>query len=137
MEILEERIKRHEGFRDRIYLDSEDKPTCGWWHYLWVGSKVPLVACDAFFKQDLADAVNSYQTILPHLRKKLNTTRARVVIEMIFNMNIAKVLAFRKMWEAIDRDDFEGAANEMLSSKWANQVKGRAIELADIMRKGE
>ncbi len=136
MELLIESIKRHEGFRDRVYLDSEGKPTCGWGHYLWIGSKVPVEACEAFFKQDIADAMSSYLTILPHMRKHLNVNRARVIVEMIFNMNVAKVLQFKKMWMAIEENDFETAAKEMLDSKWANQVKGRAIELAEIMRKG-
>jgi len=42
-----------------------------------------------------------------------------------------------KMWEAIEREDWEAAAREMTDSKWARQVKGRAVELAEIMRCGE
>jgi lysozyme len=137
MEKLIESIKRHEGFKDKVYLDSEGKPTCGWGHYLWVGSRVPLEACEAFFRQDIADAVASYRTILPHLRKRLNVTRARVITEMIFNMNVQKVLQFKKMWEAIEREYFEEAAAQMLSSKWAAQVGLRAIELAEIMVHGK
>jgi lysozyme len=133
---LIESIKLHEGYRDRVYLDSENKPTCGWGHYLWVGSRVPLEASEAFFKQDIADAVASYRTILPYLRKHLNINRARVITEMIFNMNVQKVLQFKQMWEAIEREDFEEAAAQMLNSKWASQVKARAFELADIMKDG-
>lgn len=137
MEKLVESIKRHEGYRDRVYLDSEGKPTCGWGHNLWVGSRVPLEACEAFFKQDVSDAVSSYRTIPPYLRKRLNIARARVITEMIFNMNVAKVLQFRKMWEAIEREDWREARTQMLDSKWADQTKLRAIELAEIMDKGE
>jgi lysozyme len=136
MDLLIESIKRHEGFRDRVYLDSEAKPTCGWGHYLYVGSKVPLAACEAFFSQDLADAVSSFRTIQPYLRRQLNVNRARVITEMIYNMNLTKVLKFQKMWMAIELRDFETAAKEMLDSQWAEQTKGRAIELAEIMRKG-
>ena len=137
MDALIESIKRHEGFRDRVYLDSEGKLTCGWGHHLWVGSKVPLIACEEFFKQDVSDAVSSFRTIPPFFRKKLNPARARVVAEMIFNMNVQKVLRFEKMWERIEAGDFDGAAAEMLDSLWARQVKSRAEELAEIMRKGE
>ena len=137
MDALINSIKRHEGFRDRVYLDSEGKLTCGWGHYLWVGSKVPSLCCEEFFKQDLADAVNAFRTIPPIFRRQLNPVRARVITEMIFNMNVSKVLQFRQMWEAIEARDFERAADEMLSSKWATQVGQRAVELAEIMRKGE
>lgn len=136
MDVLIESIKRHEGYRDRIYLDSEGKLTCGWGHHLWVGSKVPIEASDAFFKQDLADAVSSFRTIPPVYRRHLNPVRARVITEMIYNMNVQRVLLFRKMWEAIENMDYDRAADEMLSSKWATQVGQRAIELAEIMRKG-
>lgn len=137
MKLLEKRIKEHEGFRDRVYLDSEGKPTCGWGHHLWVGSKVPLVACEEFLKMDLASAVSGFSTIPPVWRKRLNTARARVITEMIFNMNTQKVLQFRKMWEAIERADFETASKEMVDSKWAEQVKSRAVLLAEIMRTGD
>lgn len=137
MDALIDSIKRHEGFRGEVYLDTEGKLTCGWGHHLWVGSRVPLEVCEAFFKQDVAAAVSSYQTILPHLRKKLNTIRARVVVEMIYNMNLQKVLQFRKMWEAIEIGDFETAAREMVQSHWHEQVGQRAVELAEIMRTGQ
>jgi len=137
MDVLIESIKRHEGFRDRVYLDSEGKPTCGWGHCLWVGSKVPSEACEAFFKQDLADAVSSFRTIPPVYRRRLNPARARIITEMIYNMNVAKVLQFRRMWEAIEKGDFELSAQEMLQSTWAKQVGQRAVELAEIMRTGK
>ena len=41
------------------------------------------------------------------------------------------------MWAAIHRRDYNAAADEMLDSKWAEQVKGRATRLSNIMRTGE
>lgn len=138
MDILIKRLKEHEGFKDRIYLDSEGKPTCGWGHHLWVGSRVPTECCEAFFKQDLADAVADFRAKIPaSLRRRLNVARARVITEMIFQMGIAKVLGFKKMWAAIEKGDFEEAAKEMLDSKWANQCKYRSIRLTQIMREGK
>jgi lysozyme len=68
--------------------------------------------------------------------KHLNEARARVIVEMIFNMGYPKVLQFKKMWEAIKQNDFKVAAAEMLNSRWATQVKGRAEVLAKIMEEG-
>jgi lysozyme len=56
---------------------------------------------------------------------------------MLFNMNSQKLLQFRKMWTAIEAEDFERAAAEMLDSRWAEQVGQRAVDLAEIMRAGE
>ena len=75
MDILAERIKRHEGFRDRIYLDSEGFVTGGYGHHFYVGSRLPVDVAEVLFKQDLALAVSDYSKIAPSLRKKLNVER--------------------------------------------------------------
>ena len=40
MEKLIEQIKKHEGFRNYVYLDSLGYPTCGYGHHLYVGSPI-------------------------------------------------------------------------------------------------
>jgi len=40
------------------------------------------------------------------------------------------------MWIALERRDFDLAATEMLDSRWAEQVKQRAIDLAYSMQHG-
>jgi lysozyme len=40
------------------------------------------------------------------------------------------------MWAAIHKGDYGAAALEMLDSKWADQVKGRALRLSNIMKTG-
>jgi len=137
MEKLIESIKRHEGYKDKAYLDTEGNLTCGWGHYLRVGSKVPIEASEAFFKTDLAQAIADYWELPKEARRDLDQARRRVLVEMIFNMGLGGVLKFKKMITALIGRDYEEAANQMLDSKWATQVKGRAIELAEIMRKGE
>ena len=60
-----------------------------------------------------------------------------VLIDMVYNLGHGKFTKFVKMREALRHGDYELAAVEMLDSKWATQVKGRATELADMMRTGE
>lgn len=130
MDKLIESIKNHEGFRDTVYLDSENKPTCGWGHYLWVGSRVPLEASEAFFKQDISDAISEFSKLPPRFRKHLNEARRRVVVELIFNMNLQKVLQFKKFWATVELENWVEAEVQLLDSRWAVQVKSRAKELA-------
>lgn len=130
MKKLIESIKKHEGFKDVVYLDSEGKLTCGWGHYLWVGSKIPLEASEAFFRQDIADAVSEFSRLPSRFRNHLNESRRRIVVELIFNMNLQKVLQFKKFWAAVELEDWVEAKAQLLDSKWATQVKGRAQELA-------
>jgi len=40
------------------------------------------------------------------------------------------------MLAAIKEGNFDSAADSMLNSLWAKQTKGRAVELAKIMREG-
>lgn len=63
--------------------------------------------------------------------------RADVLMNMTYNLGIQGVLKFRKMQQAVLTDDYDTAAAEMLNSRWAAQVKGRAVELARRMRLGE
>lgn len=66
----------------------------------------------------------------------LSQARQRVVVEMVFNLGLAGFQGFTKTIAAIEGHDYSAAASQMLASKWAKQVKGRAIRLADVMRKG-
>ena len=48
--------------------------------------------------------------------------------------NLAK---FRLMLACLAQEDFEGAAQEALSSRWADQVGKRADRIAERIRSGE
>ena len=138
MEKLVEQIKRHEGYRRRVYLDPRGNPTCGWGHHLYVGSKINEVIAEEFLRMDIAEAVRDFrEQVKPEYRRRINEARARVITNMIFNMGIEAVLGFKKMWAAIYVGDFETAAHEILDSRWAAQVGARADELAGIMRRGK
>lgn len=67
----------------------------------------------------------------------LNAPRQMVCVNMAFNLGVPRLKLFKNMWSAIHRKDYERASIEMLDSRWAKQVKGRATRLSDIMRTGE
>jgi len=70
--------------------------------------------------------------------EKLNEPRQAVILDMVFNMGVSRFNANTcvKTFAAIQDNDWEKAANEMLESKWAKQVGQRAIRLSQMMRKG-
>jgi len=140
MKLLEESVKRHEGFEEKIYLDSKGIPTCGWGHALLVGTKVPLEVCEIFLRQDLANAVSDFyklrRLVEADVIKGINEVRRRVITEMLFNMGLPRVLGFVKMWEAIRVKDWDRAAEEMLDSKWHKDVGKRAETLAETFKQG-
>lgn len=67
----------------------------------------------------------------------LDEVRKTVLIDMCFNLGVAGLYKFENMFKALERKDYDSAAKEMLDSKWAQQVKGRAIKLAQMMKTGE
>ncbi len=68
---------------------------------------------------------------------KLSENRQICLINLCFNVGIQGFLNFRNMILALESHDYERAAQEMLDSKWAEQVGERATILATIMRTGE
>jgi len=67
----------------------------------------------------------------------LGEARQRVLIDMAFNMGVPRLLKFEKMWSAIHKGSYNTASKEMLDSKWALQVKKRAIKLSSCMQSGD
>jgi hypothetical protein len=51
--------------------------------------------------------------------------------------NFKRLLELKNTLAFIGAGDWERAANGMLASKWVKQVGMRAIELSEIMRKGQ
>ena len=130
-------IKRHEGYRDRVYLDSLGIPTGGYGHAFLDGSPLPGVVCDILFEEDFKIAKKDYEILANRYSLNLNSTRSGVLIDMLFNMGITRVLGFKKMLSALATGEWDRAADEMENSKWARQVGKRSTYLAELMRKGE
>jgi lysozyme len=125
-------IKRHEGYRERIYKDSLGNLTVGWGSFLYEGKKVPSTVCERLFYADYMEAYQGYMS----LGLDLDYARKAVCVDMIFNLGLDGFKKFKKTIAYIRAGEYEKAAANMLKSKWAKQVKSRATELADMMRTG-
>ena len=68
--------------------------------------------------------------------KELDTVRKMTLINMAFNLGLSRLRQFKMMWAAIEDQDYEVAAQEMLNSKWASDVGKRSLELSEQMRTG-
>jgi lysozyme len=55
---------------------------------------------------------------------------------MAYNLGMTGFFKFEKTIAFLEKGDFESAANEMLNSKWANQVGKRAKELVTMIKIG-
>ena len=65
--------------------------------------------------------------------RDLSETRQRVLVDMVFNLGISRFMKFQNAIDALANGNYKGAAEEMLDSRWANQVGQRAMRLANAM----
>jgi lysozyme len=56
---------------------------------------------------------------------------------MLFNLGLRDFVGFKRMIAAIQRKDYESAADEMTLSRWAKQVGDRDLVLCQMMRSGK
>lgn len=85
---------------------------------------------------DIKKLTDSIERSFPWF-EKLKTARRIVVLSMVFNLGLAGFKEFKKVIKNIESGNFRAAAKEMLYSKWASQVQGRATRLASIMESGQ
>jgi len=66
----------------------------------------------------------------------LDEVRQNILVNMCFNMGWPTLKYFKKMFKAIQNEDYQEAARQMLDSKWAKQVGIRADRLSLQMQHG-
>lgn len=69
----------------------------------------------------------------------LDEVRQCVILDMLFNMGMTRFNPNKwpSMFAAIEEENWEEAAKQMLDSNWARQVKTRATRLSQMMETGE
>lgn len=130
---LKRSLELHEGLELKPY-----KCTAG---YLTIGigknldNGISTKQAYALLELDIEDCVKELDKAFPSWAKH-NDERQNVLIELVFNMGMPRLKLFKKMFAALDKSDYPEAANQMLDSKWAQQVGKRAITLSMQMRTG-
>ena len=127
-ELIED-IKLNEGFRGEPYNDTEGFPTIGY------GTKLPITKEEA----QLLLEYRLNQVIDELTERKLKDLSLKeeavfVLYDMAYNMGVPKLMQFKKMWEALEVQDYSKASAEMMDSKWYVQVKSRAEKLVEKMK---
>jgi lysozyme len=132
---LEEQLILHEGLCLKPYRDTVGKLTIGVGRNLddkGISQREALL----LLQEDLVDVETGLRHVLPWFAR-LSRIQQRVLIDMAFNLGITGLLKFKATLAAIEAGEYDRAANHMLTSKWARQVKGRAHRLAAMMREGK
>ena len=126
-------IKKHEGLRLEPYKCTAGKITIGYGRNL-EDNGISKTEAEQMLNNDIQNCYS--ECIKLPCWNKINEARQAVLIDMCFNLGIARLKGFKKMLAALTRADYKTASKEMLDSKWAVEVKSRALELSKIMEKG-
>ena len=136
---LLESVKKHEGYRNKVYLDSLGKRTVGYGHLCvedhWEDhKKYPEEMLMNVLKDDLKNAIQGAEELCSDC-PVLEDQAKEIIVEMMFQLGKTGVSKFRNMWKALGQDppQYDVAAKEMLDSRWAKQTPNRAKEMSDHM----
>lgn len=131
---LKNLLVQHESYRQFPYTDTTGHLTIGIGRNL---SDRGVSATEALSLLD--DDIQYFISKLNHLLNffsQLCESRQLALVDMCFNLGVQGLLQFNQMMLALESGKYDQAADEMLNSKWAQQVGERATTLATIMRTG-
>ncbi len=124
-----EDIKKHEGFRPKVYECTEGYDTIGY------GFAIKDLTMD----EDVATLIlmKKLHALLQRITvafpwfKDIDETAKKVVINMCYQLGIRGFSKFKKTIYYLETEQYEEASIEMLNSLWAKQTPNRAKELSE------
>ena len=142
---LLESVKKHEGYRNKVYLDTLGKRTVGVGHLcvedFWEDDKeYEEDFLMGILQKDLQGAIDKAEDLINNCpsggKANISDDAKILIIEMVFQLGGNGVSKFRKMWQALQQDppDYAEASVQMLDSRWAKQTPNRAQEMAKHMK---
>jgi len=142
LEKLREELEIDEGVKYEIYNDHLGYPTFGIGHliteddpeYDWeVGTSIDTYRVHETFESDIETVLSDCNRLYKDF-EDLPEEAQRVIANMMFNMGYTRLSKFKGMKRGVDARDWNTAADEMVDSRWYNQVTNRANRLVERMR---
>lgn len=133
-----EEILLDEGLKLRAYRDTVGVLTIGVGHTKGVkdGDIITKKQAIAFLREDMEDAIEDAKSLCLDW-ENMSGPRKGVMVNMAFNLGRDRLSGFKNTLRFINERNYARAATNMLLSKWARQVKGRADRLAYRMMHDE
>ena len=134
---LMEELKYDEGCVNEVYKDHLGYATFGVGHLIKksdpefgkdMGTAVPEERVTECFNEDIDVVCEELDRNLPWWRG-LTDNRRRILANMCFNLGYPRLSGFKNFLGALEDEDWEKAAEEMMDSRWADQVGPRAERL--------
>ena len=112
-------------------LTVEEKKVCG--DYM---RGITKNAAFYLLRHDIEKVKRECERNIPFFNR-LDAERRYALLDMCFNLGIKSLLGFKKMLGAMGCGDWNLAADECLSSKYAKQTGKRAKRISETIRTGE
>lgn len=134
MNTLSSLIELHEDLRTKPYRCTEGKLTIG------IGRNLDALGITRdealyLFSNDLDRVKDEVAKAFPWAAA-MAPARYAVIVDMTFNMGVARLKGFKKFLAAMAKADWRTAAFEMMNSRWASQVQTRAERLQGMVLSG-
>ena len=139
---LRQELAEDEGCKYEVYLDHLALPTLGIGHLIVeddpehgqpVGTPVSEERVRQVFALDIASTLDECQVLYPDF-DDLPEECQLIIANMMFNMGRPRLSKFKGMKAGVDARDWNRAADEMVDSRWYDQVTNRAKRLVARMR---
>ena len=139
---LKVEIEFDEGCSTKIYLDHLGFKTFGIGHLvrdgdeefnMEVGEEVTTSRVVEVFEADMESVLSDCEKVFSDFYE-LPEEVQHIIANMMFNLGFPRLSKFSKMIKAIEQGDWQEAANQMVDSRWYNQVTNRAKRLETRMR---
>lgn len=125
-------LEHHEGVRLKPYYCTGGKLTVGVGRNL---EDVGISRSEAQFmlENDIIRVMKQMDESIPFWRE-LSSVRQLVLLDMAFNLGVFGLTKFQNTLALLEAGEYEAASEEMLNSRWAEQVGQRALNLSLAMR---
>jgi len=135
-ESLVEDIKKEEGYRSSVYLDTLDKPTIGY-GFLIDTLELQEDICELILMRKLEKLIKSIKFNFKWFDDMPDKVQD-VIINMCYQLGVSGVSKFKKTIQFMKNKQWDRASIEMLDSKWAReQTPQRAKRLSEIVKSVE
>ena len=132
-------LKRHEGVKTHAYRDSLGILTIGCGRNIsdserHHGLGISEDEIDYMLQNDIERTIKELSREYEWFNELEEGARRDAIINMHFNLGRARFAGFKKAIGHMEKGDHDLASVEFLRSKWARQVKGRALEVTDMIK---
>lgn len=134
MDLAENLIKANEGLRLKLYKCTSNKQTIGYGYNI-EDNGISLYVAELLLALSLEECERDLKKF--SFWKRLSSIRKAVLSDMRYQLGNSGLSKFKKMIKALEAEDYQLAAVELLDSDYAKQTPRRAKRNAYMLKRGK